>query len=189
MKRIYKIIFIFIPFVIIILYTIYKSIHYQNQLKNKVYYFPIDGFDPRDLIRGHFIQFRVKYNDVYFSCKELSEINCGCIEFYNKDNIRISIVIPPIENCSIIKNQCKEFIQVECTEIAYNEYKYQIPITKYYFPEKYKNILLTAPENAYIGLIIDNQGKPLIKDLYILNNKNLIPILEYLNIILRNESF
>ncbi len=189
MKIIYKILFIFIPFVIIVLYTIYKSIHYNIQLKNKVYYFPVEGFDPRDLIRGHYIEFRVKYYQVYFSCLKLLESNCGCIEFYNKNNIQISIVVPPIEDCSIIKNQCKEFIQLECTEITYNKYEYRIPVTKYYFPEKYKNVLLTAPENAYIGLLIDNQGKPLIKDIYILNDKKLVPIQEYLNIILRNESF
>ena len=48
-----KIIFLTIPFLILVIYILFRTIEYYYYLQQKTYYFRIEGYDPRDLIKGN----------------------------------------------------------------------------------------------------------------------------------------
>jgi uncharacterized membrane-anchored protein len=174
-----KIILLLIPFVIMVSYILEKSIRYYILSKQeKIYYFPLEGYDPRDLIKGHYITFRIRYNpEVYFDCRENERIQCSCLEEYNIDSdIKIAKTIPPVFECSEGKKYCenKKFIQLECK----ND-RFIIPHTQYFLSEELAQYVWRLPENSYIGLRIDEKGKSQIIDIYVLEEKNFIPLLEF----------
>ncbi|GIX40663.1 MAG: hypothetical protein KatS3mg129_0396 [Leptospiraceae bacterium] len=175
-----KIIFLAIPYIIIVFYIIYRTIHYYTLLKqDKIYYFSLEGYDPRDLIKGHYFTFRIRYNrEEYFSCKykHKAKIQCACLQEKSlpDTDIKISELQKPLYECNIINQYCDKFIQLEC-----DGYYFQIPQNQYFLSEDLSKYVWRIPENSYIGLLIDKKGKSQIQDIYVLKDDQLIPIIEY----------
>ncbi len=171
-----KIIFLTIPFLIILIYILFQTIQHVYFSQQKTYYFRIEGYDPRDLIKGNYFLYRIRYNDEYFPCDSDKEIKCGCIAQYYLDNkYQISKVQPPLSECNNIKKLCNSFIQLECN----NNY-FIIPHSKYYIPEDFSNAVRKIPfDKSFVRLRIDLKGESQIEEIYILDGK-FTPLIEYL---------
>ena len=171
-----KIIFLTIPFLIILIYILFQTIQHIYFSQQKTYYFRIEGYDPRDLIKGNYFLYRIRYNDEYFVCNTNKEIKCGCIhQDYIIEKYPISKVVPPLRECKDIKKICNRFIQLECE----NNY-YIIPHQRYYIPEDFSNAVNKIPfDKSYIGLRVDPNGSSQIEEIYILEDK-FVPLIEYL---------
>jgi uncharacterized membrane-anchored protein len=171
-----KIIFLTIPFLILLIYILFRTIEYVYFSQQETYYFRIEGYDPRDLIKGNYLLYRIRYNDEYFVCNTNKEIKCGCIHQDSIDKkYKISKILPPLMECNDIKKLCNRFIQLEC-----DKNYYIIPHQRYYIPEDFSNAVNKIPfDKSYVGLRIDLQGKSQIEEIYILEDK-FIPLIEYL---------
>lgn len=169
-----QILLLSIPLVIIIFYIFY---HYFKFIQsNELVYFPITGYDPRNILSGHYIQFKVQQNQ-NINCNIPNEILCGCIQFIkDKNNLIIGEIQLPLKECKNL--DCKPKIQLQCIN---NEF--MIPHTKFYLTEKAETIVPIIPENSYILLKIDFDGKSYINNIFIYeeNSKTFLTIYDYIH--------
>lgn len=170
-----KIIILITPLIIMIFYILYQ--YYLYLTKEFDVYFPIIGYDPRDIIKGNYLSFKILYSKNFFQCEKEKEIQCGCIEFKNDNNNQQIGYISQLENCSNI--HCNLFLHLECRN---NEYI--IPHTEYFITEESLKYFSVVPENSYILLRISKEGQSSIDELFIYNSQEqkLISIKDYIKI-------
>lgn len=127
--------------------------------------FPIIGFDPRDLLSGHYLQYRIDYK-IPVNCEENAEQWCLCIESgkpyaYASEEGRCEAL-----SCTnTLKGRCegRRFIA---------------GIERYYFPEKYKSKLAVVPGKSTISVSINKSGKSVVKAMQVED----MPLLQWLEI-------
>ncbi len=121
--------------------------------------FAITGYDPRDLLRGHYLRFRVAY-DWQESKNECSGgMGCSyCLTNVGKQAPKVQIVD------TAIAKQCGGFMQYD---------DLQEPLNRFYIPETHarlaEDLLRQAriDNTAYLRLSINKKGEPRIVDLLI----------------------
>jgi uncharacterized membrane-anchored protein len=148
---------VLLPFILLCLLILRAEYHLSTGSK---WDFAITGYDPRDLLRGHYLRFRIKYDWQETKNKCVDKYNCGyCLtKIKNQQAPKVQIVD------KTIAQQCDGFM-------LYNEL--QTPLNRFYIPEKYaqkaETILQNARQNntAFLRLSISTQGKAQIVDLLI----------------------
>ncbi len=160
----------------IIIMFVYISYHYYKfHQSNQFIYFPISGYDPRSIISGHYIHFKIQQNPT-INCNRENEILCGCIQHtIDKMNLSIGEIKLPLNECT--KMHCKPKIQLQCIN-----QEFIIPHTKFYLSEKFETLIPTIPLNSYVLLKIDEEGKSYIENLYVYDeiSQRLITLEEYI---------
>lgn len=137
-----------LPIVILLALTFYKK-HILESGTEVI--LPVSGYDPRDLISGHFIRYKVEYG-VNNICPANAEHQTGYVCL---DNKTFSLSFP--ENCKLfIRGICK-----------YSEF--QAGIERYYIPENVapdldKNV---KDNKASIILSVTSNGHAQVKALLI----------------------
>lgn len=164
--------FLSLPLIIIHIYIFY---HYFLFFQSMAFiYFPISGYDPRSLLTGHYIDFKIVLNET-IPCPIENEILCGCIQkIQDQNNLLIGNIRLPLSQCQDLN--CKPKIQLQCIKK-----EFIIPQTKFFLTEKAKDIS-SIPEHSYILLRVDDDGKSYIENLYIYKKETntLITIHEYI---------
>ncbi|MFN3604184.1 MAG: GDYXXLXY domain-containing protein [Leptonema sp. (in: bacteria)] len=172
MKR--EILFFLFPLGIIIFYVFFS--YYRYAKSESFVYFPIQSYDPRDLIKGQYLEFNVIYADTSYECDREQNTKCGCIEFKEDKNFQIIGFISNIHDCNV--TQCQPKIQLKCRNQVYT-----IPHHKYFLSEEKAKSNIPISENSYILLTIDKNGKSNIRQIFVYDTKKkkLIGIQEYLS--------
>ncbi len=122
--------------------------------------FLIEGYDPRDLLRGQYLQFQVRENwgDEVDSCGEDSEC-CACLRSSGSKR-------PPSfhrATCETARAECEHFISIDQLEA----------LRRYYIPEERareleKRLRKAAREEAAVIVVsVSKNGRASIKDLLI----------------------
>ena len=119
----------------------------------------IEGYDPRDILRGHYLRFQVDYH--------LNEADEGCL---GQATCCLCLTdvgerIPSVrsEDCNLAIAQCDSIIRSE----------FERSLNRFYIPEDFarhaESLLIEAQQNAnaYLKVSISEGGKPVIKDLLI----------------------
>lgn len=168
-----KYIILIIPLTIMIFYILYQ--YYLYLTKEYFVYFPIVGYDPRDILKGNYLSFKILYSEKVFQCDKEKEIQCGCIEFKTDNNNQQIGYISKLEICP--KIDCNPFLYLEC-----KNREYIIPHTQYFITEESLNYFSTVPENSYILLRINKKGQSNIDDLFVYNldQQKLFSIKDYI---------
>ena len=144
------------PFIILCLLIVRAEYHIQN---SEQWQFEITGYDPRDLLRGHYLQFQIRYdlanNDK--ACVDASNC-CLCL---TKQDSKVPLV--DLKNCERAKNQCDGHM-LRASADALN--RFYIPEEKATMAEK---ILQQArnKNNAYLKVAINPIGEAEIVNLLI----------------------
>jgi len=120
----------------------------------------ITGYDPRDLLRGHYLRFRLAYNwqDTKNECSGGSTGCSYCLTNIGEQAPKVQIVDTQIAK------QCDGFMQYE---------DLQTPLNRFYIAETQaklaEDILRQAriDNTAYLRLSINIKGEPRIVDLLI----------------------
>ena len=117
-----------------------------------------EGYDPRDLLSGHYLRFRIKYKSKEFSgrrwhdfCKEKPFV---CLET-DADNRVIN------DYAVAKKNDCRITMKRHCD---------RAPLNRFYIPEEYAHILdrgLRESNDTWVRLSISRTGEPYVKNFYI----------------------
>ena len=145
-----------IPFILLCLLIVRAEYHVKT---GQQWNFKMTGYDPRDLLRGHYLQFRVEYDwqAARGSCSS-SQTCCLCLTSTGE-------ITPSVHktSCSTAKTQCDGFMLSE----------HQQSLNRFYIAEtearRAEKIVQQArrDNNAYITTSINNQGEPVIVDLLI----------------------
>lgn len=173
MKTALKIFVIFLP-VIIMGLLIASNIH--NQKNGEQWRIPVTGYDPRDLLRGHYLTFRYDWNwrDKIQENKN-ERANCVgrecalCLQRSDEEITHIAYV-DSVENA----RQCDSFIKGR----SYNMNNFSISggaygLQRYYIPEKNARQLdqmLRQNDSNYdfeIEMRISDTGRAFIEGMYI----------------------
>jgi uncharacterized membrane-anchored protein len=111
---------------------------------------PIIGFDPRDLLSGHYLRYQVKY-DVEIECKA-SEW-CVCFDAQNH--------VQAQDTCDAMTS-CDRKLRGSCSNN-----RFVAGIERYYFSEKFSKELAVVPEGATITVALSSSGKGIVKALLV----------------------
>ena len=138
------------PIIALMSLTAYKKIKIETGSKIIL---KIEGYDPRDLLSGHYITFRVKYNAKNI-CKKL-EYNRARKAYICLDSNQYFSYDKPAQCHSYIEGTCKGS-------------RFKAGLNRFYIPQEHAHKLdkLVRNKNASIEVSVAN-GKALITDLLI----------------------
>ena len=155
-----------LPFVVLCLLIVRAEYNIRN---GEQWSFELRGYDPRDLLRGHYLQFNILYD----WDQEKNECNSGndCCLCLTKNETRV----PKVHRtaCSTAKNQCDGFILSSKQNV----------LNRYYIPEasakRAEKLLIQARVNreAFLNVSINKKGEPVILDL-IINGQSINEIIK-----------
>lgn len=114
---------------------------------------PIEGFDPRDLLSGHYLIYRVDYG-----------VENACTEH----NREASVCLRPFRGIygkNALPDGCELFIRGRCDDSA----AFSAGIERFYIPEEYAEVLedKVRDNKGELVLSVDQQGNAAIRDLLI----------------------
>ncbi len=161
------------PLAIMFAYIMYH--YYKYSQKEFLVNFPIESFDPRDPVRGQYLNFRIIYSKSEFLCKEENKVECGCIEVIEDKNSEKVGWISELKQCEQI--QCQPFLKFVCKNGVWT-----IPHSKFYLSESLAKLIMEIPKDSYIQLNIQKNGDSHIHQLFVKNpyTEKLQPLEEYL---------
>ena len=144
------------PFVVLCLLIVRAEYHIRS---GEQWSFDLQGYDPRDLLRGHYLRLNVSYDmeSGKNSCTPAEEC-CLCL---TKTEARVPKVYEA--SCSVAKTQCDGFMLSS----------HQNTLRRYYVPEadarRAEKILAdaSAERTAFLNVSINGKGEPAITDLII----------------------
>ncbi len=125
--------------------------------------FSIVGFDPRDLLSGHYLQYRIDYK-MTVQCQRDAREWCLCIE----DSEPFSFASQE-GRCDELS--CSASLKGYCEGL-----RFVAGIERYYFPEKYKSKLVLVPPESTVTVSLSNSGQAVVKSMQVEN----IPLLQWL---------
>ncbi len=146
-----NLLFMIIPVIILIGWAGYHEIH--SNIGNTVY-LKIRGFDPRDLLSGHYLTYEVEYENFSPSeCRDNS--NYADVDYLCLDTGEINTNI----------DACKVKIQGECSWRGFDA-----GINRFYIPQEYAlkldNLLRNGEYPATIEVLVNSSGRAYVKELF-----------------------
>jgi uncharacterized membrane-anchored protein len=115
--------------------------------------FGVTGYDPRDLLSGHYLTYRVQYAPAE-PCLNSPEGTELCLCFGTESNETTWQ-----GSCQELPaNGCRRFLRGRC-----DNYRFQAGIERYYIPETYASSN-AIPADSYILVSLDGQGSGVVKD-------------------------
>jgi uncharacterized membrane-anchored protein len=130
----------------------------------------IQGFDPRDLLSGHYLRFRVDYQDASL-CRQQERVPyCVCLDT-NGDNHPAHTVWSG--GCEA-RPSCALWLKGQCDWSGFNA-----GIDRFYFPEEFSNQLAVVPPNSTVEVALDGTGRGVVVGLYV-DGETLVDYLRHL---------
>ncbi|MCB1142125.1 MAG: GDYXXLXY domain-containing protein [Leptospiraceae bacterium] len=135
-----------------LLFLMFKKIHTRQT--GLSYVLPISGFDPIDLLSGHYVTYRIDYG---FNPCESQGSQCICLHLGEE-------TASYLDSCSTNRNHCDSVLHGECQSGLF-----RAGIEKFFIPEgkaeHYDTIVRHG--KSKIEIVIDKNGNALVKDLYL----------------------
>jgi uncharacterized membrane-anchored protein len=154
------------PILVLAALIIYKQ---ASVMIGKEIILPITGFDPRDILSGHYLIYRIDYginsNDL---CHDYDNTNTNvyiCLKKDNKNPDAYTSIINSYSNPADLEDtECFALIKGKC-----KDGRFTAGIEKFFIPEGYANSLDRAVRNRQgkIVLSVTKGGSVAIKDLLI----------------------
>lgn len=147
-KRIWLIVALLVPIAALALNAWLKS---QQRASGEEVILPIDGFDPRDLLSGHYLTYRIDYG-----------LQQGC----TAPNVAASVCLRPQRGLYLpgeLPESCELSIHGHCDNSA----TFTAGIERFYVPEAVAQVLeqQVRDRKGEIVLSVDKQGNAAIRDL------------------------
>ena len=127
--------------------------------------FPIAGYDPRDLLSGHYLQYRVDYM-LPLKCEMNAPEWCVCVvdskpyAFVNREG-----------RCSEVS--CEITMRGRCEGL-----RFAAGIERFYFPEKFTKKLAVVPPQSSVTISLGSNGQAVVKSMQVEDR----PLFEWLNL-------
>ena len=115
----------------------------------KIIRIPVEGYDPRDLLSGHYLRYKLKLGD-FEPCTESITEACVCFEV-TSDNVNYA---PNWKgSCNAKPAACKTFISGNCQHS-----RFVTGLEQFYISEEISPSLKTVPPNATIDVAVSDNG-------------------------------
>jgi uncharacterized membrane-anchored protein len=144
-----------IPFVLLCLLIVRAEVHISQ---GKEWNFQVQGYDPRDLLRGHYLRFglRLDWEDEASQTCDGAEECCLCLT-------DVGAAVPKVSklSCETAQHACGSYIR---HELLLNLNRYYIPEDQAETAEK---ILREArmDNEAFLRISVNSNGEPQILDM------------------------
>jgi uncharacterized membrane-anchored protein len=117
----------------------------------------VEGYDPRDLLAGHYIQYRINYGEPLICGPEDYDEKCVCL----KPTASIVSAADRVVTCDEAGNAaCPVFIRGTCNGTG----RFEAGIERFYFSEQYSDKLMTVPPNSRIKVRLSHNGEAVVED-------------------------
>jgi uncharacterized membrane-anchored protein len=152
------------PIIVLAALIIYKQ---ARVMTGKEIILPISGFDPRDILSGHYLVYRIDYGisnrDICNNYNNNDAFICLKKDYKNPD-IYTSIISPDKDFLDLDDEECFAAIKGKCLDG-----RFVAGIEKFFIPEGYARLLDRAVRNRQgkIVLSVSSGGSAAIKDLLI----------------------
>ena len=131
--------------------------------------FQVEGYDPRDLLSGHYVRYRVDYGLDKICSDHIGSVSddmCLCLQPAGADGFSRASELRP---CQIAGGQgCDSFIRGQCTTFG----RFEAGIERYYFSEEYSQYLMSVPPESSIEVSISPDGNASVVD-FLANGKSI----------------
>ena len=130
----------------------------------------IEGYDPRDILSGHYLQYQVNF-DIPPFCDATSpeSLVTKCVCLTQPKNTKEIAKATWVGNCSERPSSCTVYIQGDC---QYS--RFTAGIERFYFPETFKIDVIPKDANVVLKVL---DGKASVQNIEV----NGIPLLESKN--------
>jgi uncharacterized membrane-anchored protein len=149
------IIALLIPIMFLLAHTLHK--HYQS-VSGTVVTLPIEGFDPRDLLSGHYLQYQVVYETVN-----------SCYDIEDRANVfqRVALCLEPKRKLYVSRDlpeSCSLYLRGQC-----QSGRFKAGIEHFFIPDDHAAELDTKVRNksGSIRVSVNANGEALVKELLI----------------------
>lgn len=139
---------VLVPFIALLLWVVTLERNISGGIPIKV---RVEGYDPRDLLSGHYIRFKLSLNDIT-PCQNINHGESSCLCYgYDQDNREMAVPIWG-GSCSEAPDYCVLRVQGTC------EYSQFQSVDRYYIPEHLAPVLQTVPSESSIEVFLDRKG-------------------------------
>lgn len=118
---------------------------------------PVTGYDPRDLLAGHYLTYTVDYGPAG-ACPQGPDADlaeaCICLTQNTTTALHEATWSGP---CDVRPATCPVFIQGAC---RYG--RFTADIERFYFPETFRSTLATVPEKSAITVALTPEGRGVV---------------------------
>lgn len=164
MKRIFSLIALLIPIIAMITFW-YQA---QSGAIGERIEVPITGYDPVDLLSGHFVRYRLDLGELD-ACKpdpnykETPGEDTGrCVCFMDQPNTTVAKPIWAGACSQRPTNNCPKLLRGVC-----DEWRFAAGVEAFYIPEAYASKFATLPPNSTIVISLSPEGEGQVIDLKI----------------------
>lgn len=141
---------------------------YKSATEGTLVEFEVGGYDPRDLLAGHYVIYRVNYGNEPIcgvgadeSKFAYSQNRCICLKVDPLDRLAVVSSVEPCDRSN--KPSCPLWIKGTCDYSG----RFEAGIERFYIPEAYSQFLLTVPAETRVVVNVTSKGRALVKDLKI----------------------
>ena len=152
-----KILAISFPVIVLFFWTL--SLEFKKS-SGKEYQLRIEGYDPRDLLSGHYLRFRLSFIPGAECRDNPSESVCACFAS-TKENPKILEGVE-IKSCVSAQTTCPVFVTGTCSTG-----RFLAGIERYYIPEALAPALSIIPDATSALVGIHGQGVAVLKALFV----------------------
>lgn len=120
----------------------------------------VSGYDPRDLLSGHYLTYQVTYSPVE-PCPDRKKDSERCVCFADQGS-----ETEWSGSCNELPHEsCRKYLRGSC---RYG--RFEAGIEKYFIPESYASTN-PIPPNSYIVVALDGRGGGIVKDFFVEGTK------------------
>ena len=135
----------------------------HTSLTGRVVHLPVTGYDPRDLLSGHYLRYAVDLGPATPCANQPEGPVCVCLPQERVD------LLPPdqrvIQHGQCQSVNCELRLQGEC-----RNGRFESGLEKFYFPESYTLQLATVPPGSRVEAVLDGDGRATAPEFYVGNN-------------------
>jgi len=131
----------------------------RNISSSKIIRVRVEGYDPRDLLSGHFIRFTISQQGIN-ACSEQDQQSEGCLCFIPESE---SIFYKPIwgGKCEHKPDYCRTYLRGAC-----DFGRFAPEANRYSISEEIAPVLQRVPQNSSIDLALNENGDPQVLSFY-----------------------
>ena len=127
---------------------------------SETWHFAIQGYDPRDLLRGHYMRFSldVAVDETLAACRVGDEDCCYCLSEGNGIEPHVAVA-----TCTVARDRCDAFVNTRALHA----------LTRFYIPEQGRLEMEralrvgAALDRAHLAVAVSDAGDPMIEALLI----------------------
>jgi uncharacterized membrane-anchored protein len=122
----------------------------------------VEGYDPRDLLSGHYLTYRVSYGEAVSKAGDYARSSSECICFGAEPTVPAKATW--IGGCDERdQNTCGIYLRGHTDWGS----RFTADIERYYFPEQYASALQRVPPNATIRVAVPSTGRGIVRGMYV----------------------